>query len=507
MSGFVPNTLHMPSPEATEAFARALSLWIRPGMIIALQGDLGAGKSTFARAFIRAVAGQPDLEVPSPTFSLVQHYEALRVPLVHTDLYRINRLEDAAELGLQDLLHDHAMLIEWPENLYGLALPGSLLTLAFTGRGQSRDIAVDAQGNWRTALARDHDIEAFLHDQSYIGYARHFLLGDASSRRYETLQRDNTVHVLMDMPDRPDGPPVRDGKPYSAIAHLAEGINAVIGVNRHLHGLGYSAPEILAEDVGHGLGVIEFLDGEVYGAMQQRGADMTEPMAMAVAVLADMAKHEWPRTVSSVAGRTHTLNDYDLGAQLIEADLLPSWFWPYVHGAAPASDLNQSFEAIWRSLLPLARPEKLQWVLRDYHSPNLIWLPQRNGIKRVGIIDTQDALMGQAAYDLVSLLQDARVDVELPLQEQLYAHYVALRRAQGPFDEKAFATAYAVLGAQRATKILGIFARLSKRDGKHGYLRHMPRMKRYLAYNLQHPSLLPLQQWFDRHMPEVIAQS
>jgi N-acetylmuramate 1-kinase len=505
MSGFVLNHLHAPSPEVTESFARSLSLWIRPGMVIALKGDLGAGKSIFARAFIRAVADQPELEVPSPTFSLIQTYDDLRVPLAHADLYRINRKEDAAELGLQELLRDHAVLIEWPENLHGLALVSDCLTLAFTGSGQARDIAVEAGSAWHSALSRDHDIETFLHDKTYADCQRRFLLGDASSRRYETLHLGDKQHVLMDMPDRPDGPPVRGGKTYSAIAHLAEGINAVIGMNRYLRGAGYSAPEILAEDVSHGLAVIEFLDGEVYGAMKLRGADMTEPMAAAVEVLADMARHDWPRTVPSTAGRTHTLHDYDLGAQLIEVDLLPSWFWPHLHGNPPPAELNQSFESVWRVLLPLSWPDKPQWVLRDYHSPNLIWMPQREGIKRVGIIDTQDALMGHAAYDLVSLLQDARVDVELPLQEKLYDHYVALRRAQGLFDEKSFAAAYAILGAQRSTKILGIFARLSKRDGKHGYLKHVPRMKRYLAHNLQHPALAPLKQWFDHHMPEAIV--
>jgi aminoglycoside/choline kinase family phosphotransferase len=141
--------------------------------------------------------------------------------------------------------------------------------------------------------------------------------------------------------------------------------------------------------------------------------------------------------------------------------------------------------------------------LRDYHSPNLLWLREREGLKRVGLIDTQDCLLGHPAYDLASMLQDARVDVDFAFADELYAHYCRLRGGDPDFDRQDFDAAFAVLGAQRATKILGIFARLSKRDGKHGYLRHIPRVSRYLERDLAHPKLQPLKAWFDRHLPAV----
>jgi aminoglycoside/choline kinase family phosphotransferase len=160
-----------------------------------------------------------------------------------------------------------------------------------------------------------------------------------------------------------------------------------------------------------------------------------------------------------------------------------------------------AFEALWRELLPHTQADKPVWVLRDYHSPNLLWLPERRGLKRVGLIDTQDCLMGHPAYDLASLLQDARVDVAFGFADELHARYHALRAVEPGYDAEAFDLAYAILGAQRATKILGIFARLSKRDGKHGYLRHIPRVSRYLERNLAHPKLSGLKDWFDRHLP------
>jgi aminoglycoside/choline kinase family phosphotransferase len=142
------------------------------------------------------------------------------------------------------------------------------------------------------------------------------------------------------------------------------------------------------------------------------------------------------------------------------------------------------------------------WVLRDYHSPNLLWLPEREGIARVGVIDFQDAMRGPPAYDLVSLLQDARVDVAPELEAAVFDHYCAAVTArQTGFDRDAFAFAYAALGAQRNTKILGIFARLAKRDGKPAYLRHIPRLWGYLERDLAHPQLAGLKRWYDRHFP------
>jgi aminoglycoside/choline kinase family phosphotransferase len=141
-------------------------------------------------------------------------------------------------------------------------------------------------------------------------------------------------------------------------------------------------------------------------------------------------------------------------------------------------------------------------VLRDYHSPNLIWLPNRQGLSRVGLLDFQDALIGPAAYDVASLLQDARVDVPDALESELLARYIRKRSEQNAnFDAEEFAAIYAVMVAQRSTKILGIFARLDKRDGKPQYLRHMPRVWRYLQRALAHPALAGLARWYKDNVP------
>ncbi|WP_421692904.1 tRNA (adenosine(37)-N6)-threonylcarbamoyltransferase complex ATPase subunit type 1 TsaE [Aestuariivirga sp.] len=482
-----------------ESFAAELALFARPGMVILLMGDLGSGKSTFARAFIRALGDDPDLEVPSPTFTLVQSYDETRIPVSHADLYRLGSAAELDELGLDDLAKESVLAVEWPEKMLDWPVADRLL-VELSGSGAAREASITATGAWAQALARNQAITDFLAGTRWADAKRRFLEGDASFRRYETLHMGSEAAILMDMPARPDGPPVKDGKPYSAIAHLAEDIRAVIAVNTVLLAQGYSAPRAEAFDLTHGFAVMEDLGRSVFGRMLQQGHDMREPMGAAVTVLADMAGRDWPRDVP-LDGGTYRVPSYDVEAQLIEVDLLPSWFWPHVKGSEIPQAARQEFEALWTELLPLTQPEKPVWVLRDYHSPNLLWLPEREGLKRVGIIDTQDCLLGHPAYDLASLLQDARVDIDFDFADVLYDRYCALRAAHTHFDHAGFAVAYAILGAQRATKILGIFARLSKRDGKHGYLRHIPRVSRYLERNLAHPRLSGLKRWFDTHLP------
>ncbi|MDE2445556.1 MAG: tRNA (adenosine(37)-N6)-threonylcarbamoyltransferase complex ATPase subunit type 1 TsaE [Alphaproteobacteria bacterium] len=498
------SSLHFQNQMETEAFAKTLALWARPGLVIALEGDLGAGKSTMARALIRALAGEAtEFDIPSPTFPIIQTYDVTRIPVAHVDLYRLSSAEEIEGIGLSEVISTHFTMIEWP----GLAencLPLSTLHINLQGSGESRQVQLALGGAWIQIFTRNKSIEYFIANSNWKGASRAFFEGDASSRRYEKLSKNGEHVLLMDMPQRPDGPPVKFGKPYSQIAHLAEGIQAVVSINTHLNqDFGYSAPVVFQADIPSGLAMMEELGNNVYGKLMLQGKDMTDPMLEAAALLADLAQRA-PLSRLENWGATFIVPPYDEQAQLIEVGLLPQWFWQHLHGTEAPVDLEGSFEEIWKTLLPLARQATPQIVLRDFHSPNLLWLPERQGIKRVGLIDTQDAVMGHAAYDLVSMIQDARVDIPDDLASRTFAHYIALRRDKG-FSETDFCTAYAILGAQRATKILGIFARLNKRDGKPAYLKHMPRVSRYLAQNLQHPELAPLKHWFEAHVPEALT--
>jgi hypothetical protein len=190
---------------------------------------------------------------------------------------------------------------------------------------------------------------------------------------------------------------------------------------------------------------------------------------------------------------------YDIEAFLIEAELLLDWY--LVSADAPVrGGVREEFITLWREALEPAIEAPATWVLRDFHSPNLLWLPGRENVARIGLLDFQDALMGPGVYDVASLLQDARVDVPESLEVALLSRYARARLYDQRFDAAAFARLYATLAAQRATKILGIFARLDRRDGKPQYLRHMPRLLRYLQRSLAHPDLAALKDWYAAHV-------
>ncbi len=201
-------------------------------------------------------------------------------------------------------------------------------------------------------------------------------------------------------------------------------------------------------------------------------------------------------------GSTHTLPRFDRAALEIEVDLLLDWYWPEVVGGPAPAAVRDEFHELWAPELDRMLGEPVGLFLRDYHSPNLFWRPDREGMARVGLIDFQDALIGPPAYDVASLLMDARCTVSEKMEVRLLSRYAVGRHNADPaFDPARFAAQYVVMGAQRATKILGIFARLDKRDGKPQYLRHMPRVWNYLMRALEHPSLSAIKGWYAANLP------
>jgi tRNA threonylcarbamoyl adenosine modification protein YjeE len=485
--------------------AELLALKIRSGDVIALSGDLGAGKTTLARALIGAVLRDGDAEVPSPTFSLHQSYVSRRLTVAHFDFYRLSGPSEAAEIGFEDAAQDGAVIVEWPERAATL-LPETRIEIALaeTNDPDVRRVTLHGHGGARNRIARIADVMAFLDRQEGWSCARiTYLQGDASTRGYARLSLDDgRTALLMDAPRQPDGPPIRDGKPYSQIAHLAEDmVRAFAALAGPLRRAGLSAPEVLAEDFENGLLLVEDLGDRVFSAEVARGAPQDALWQAAVDALVVLQGSEAPRHLP-LRGGGHTLQAYDGPALQIEVELLIDWYWPALHGE-PAPDATRAeFLSLWSTALERLERQPPGWVLRDFHSPNLIWLPGRDGIRRVGVLDFQDAQRGPAAYDLVSLLQDARVDVSEALEKALFARYCeAVRSHQQHFDEAEFSFVYNALGAQRNTKILGIFVRLAHRDGKQQYLAHLPRIWGYLQRNLRHVTLAPLAAWYDKHFP------
>jgi len=497
------HALAIANEQALKKFASDIAVALEPGDVVTLSGELGTGKTTFARALIRALAGDESLEVPSPTFTLVQSYDLPRFPLIHVDLYRLAHSAELAELGWQDLPKNAVVLVEWPERADG-ALPPDRFDVAFAlapQRGaEQRDVTLAGHGACAARAERIMRVRRFLDAGRFAQAARRRIQGDASTRVYERLTQAHQRAILMISPRRPDGPPVRDGKPYSAIAHLAEDVRPFVALANGLRARGLSAPEILAADLDAGLLLLEDL-GEEPVVAGEPPTPIEERYAAAVDVLLLLHEQPLPAVLPVTPQLSYALPRYDMEAFLIEAELLLDWYLPRMN-VAVSSAMRADYAAAWRVCLRPAVEEEPTWVLRDFHSPNLLWLAARNGVARVGLLDFQDAVIGPKAYDLASLLQDARVDVPQAMEEKLFQRYVDRRSARAAqFDAAAFGAIYATLAAQRASKVLGIFARLDRRDGKPHYLCHLPRVWRYLQRALAHPVLARLCDWYRAHVP------
>ena len=489
----------------TERLGADIAMALKPGDTIALKGDLGAGKTTLARGLIRHLAGDNAHEVPSPTYTLCQSYVLgpTGLALAHFDLYRIGDPDDVAELGLDEAIEAGVALVEWPERAGGL-LPEHTLTVELAMAPQGGRIAKLAGGESGLGerITRSLAIRDFLNRSWHDGATRRFLQGDASTRRYETATLGDATRVLMDAPRQPDGPPVTaptgETAPYSRIAHLAEDVTAFVAIDELLRAHGFAAPELHGQAIGNGLLLIEHLGSQ--GLLDRDGKPIAERYLEAARLLARLQTVDWPSevTVSDETGARfrHTIARYDRRAMLIEVSLLADWYVPAMTGEALAGTQREAFFDLWADLAETVAGSRETLVLRDYHSPNLIWRGDRAFPATIGLIDFQDAVMGPAAYDVASLAQDARVDISPALERAIVdAYREAAMGADNHFDNETFERDYAIMAAQRTTKILGIFVRLDRRDGKPAYLRHLPRMRDYLARSLAHPALSAYRAW------------
>ncbi len=500
-------SLALSNETATAHLMADLALLIGPGDVITLSGDLGAGKTAAARAMIRYLAGDDTVEVPSPTFTLAQIYDLPSYPLVHADLYRVNDPAELEEIGLSPLPEATVALIEWPDRAPG-ALPADRIDIALGHRpalgSAARSAEITGHGKAAAQVARLQALRQFLADAGYADAGRQRMPGDASTRSYARLIRDDGVVILMNAPRRPDGPAVYDGKSYSGAVHLAEDVKPFVAIANGLRERGFSAPSIHHADLDAG-----FLITEDFGSEGFIEGDPPQPIPeryqAATDMLAALHRQPLPETLPLTAQASYVIPALDTDALLVEVSLMLEWYLPD-RGAAPSARAGAEFIEMWRYLLATATAAPKTWVktwvLRDFHSPNLIWLDERAGIAKVGIIDFQDAVLGSAAYDMVSLLQDARIDVPEQLELALLMRYIKARRADdAAFDPAHFAELYAIMSAQRNTRLLGTFARLNRRDGKPQYLRHQPRIWTYLTRSLAHPALARFREWYAANVP------
>lgn len=329
------------------------------------------------------------------------------------------------------------------------------------------------------ADSRGDQITAFLSQTDWADAQTAPLAGDASNRRYLRITGAGGGAVLMDAP--PD---------------RGEDVRPFIAVTEWLLQHGLSAPRIFASDPVEGFLLIEDLGDDLYARHLRRTPDdETTLYSAAIDLLAMTSNLPVPKTIGTA---TLALAPYDMAVMEREAALLTDWWLPASTSAATHPDLEAEYRGLLQDSFSDIAQARDALVQRDYHAENLLWLPNRDGHAKVGLLDYQDALAGHAAYDLVSLLEDARRDTSPELQQAMLARYLA---ARPDLDATQFRQDYALLGAQRNLKIVGIFARLWLRDGKATYLDLIPRVWAHLMHDLSHPALAALRQWVQRNVP------
>jgi len=327
----------------------------------------------------------------------------------------------------------------------------------------------------KETVERAHLTIDFLAKNGWGKATRFPLSGDASFRRYERLKLNGKTMMLMDAP-----PPQEDVNPF-------------IYIDEYLRDIDLSAPEIFAKDIKNGFLLLEDLGDDIFTEVLSGKSPLSNKCnekdlyIAAVDALVELQNALLPKN----------LPPYNEKLLMDECKLLSDWYLPHI--GIKSKHAGEEYLSIWEQLLKLEKIADDVVVLRDYHADNLLWLPGRKGVKKVGLLDFQDAVIGSPVYDIVSLLEDARRDVDLITVSATIDHYLNLRPS---IQRDEFIAAYSILAAQRNCKIVGIFTRLAFRDNKPRYLSYLPRVWKYIMYDVQHPVLKDLKQWFEKEIPE-----
>ncbi|MFV0408475.1 MAG: tRNA (adenosine(37)-N6)-threonylcarbamoyltransferase complex ATPase subunit type 1 TsaE [Paracoccus sp. (in: a-proteobacteria)] len=438
----------------TEALARAIAGELAAGDTLLLDGPVGAGKSHFSRALIRARLENPAEDVPSPTFTLVQTYES-DPPVWHADLYRLTDPAEVDELGLTDALPDAIALIEWPDRMDPV-LGALSLRLRPQADPDLRQITLIGDAARWSHIRRAAERAAFVWRAGWGDADAGFLAGDASARRYFRLSRGDQTAVLMD----------------ADAATLAP----YLAMTDWLRERGFDAPAVLAVDREAGLALIEDFGDAQIARVIEADPDKAGPLYDRIAaMLARLASFPSAPGIAVLDGP----------AMAEQVGLFAQWY-PAAAGAVPdaqaaADQIAPTIARLHEVLCVDAAPVT---CLRDFHAENLIL----TGDGRLGLLDFQDAVATHPAYDLVSALHDARRALPAEVEASAIARFLD----DTGMDPARFHAAFALLGAQRNLRIMGIFTRLCLRDAKPRYLAFMPHVWLLILRETSHPALADL---------------
>lgn len=486
------------SVRETEALAAKIAKYIVAGDVIRLKGDLGVGKSVFARSIIRAL-GHNGEHIPSPTFTLIQTYDDTRLPLAHIDLYRMESEDEVEAIGVECWLDHGVVIVEWPEkalnwfpeqkpdlldfHIMEMDNSGTLTITLEELANEARSVTFEGGASWSRRLSlvnnqydrpvTEKGRQNFVAECGYRNHVISPVSADASFRTYWRINTAEGSRIIMDSP-----PPIENVKP-------------VITMTKYLESIGVHAPHIYQKDEKNGYLLLEdFGNTTVRNGIINHNKPLDPWYYKAVDVLGHLASSQLP-----------DIREYTKKALWSEVSRFMDWYLPCARSTATHTADRKAFKQLWEPLFDKILDVPKTTVLWDYHADNLMMLTDgepKEGLSEIGVIDFQDARIGPVSYDMSMLLQDVRFEISKDLEHKLIQHFIS---SQNKINEEKFMLSYNLINLQRTLKIIGGFTRLHFRDGKDTYLQYLPRCWQIVDEALQTPECADIKHFMNNIVP------
>lgn len=489
--------IHVPDENAMINLAKQVARYAEAGDFIALSGTLGMGKSTFARGFIRALANQDDLAVPSPTFTLMQPYDETRLPVAHVDAYRMEGADELYALHLEDMFDHGVVLMEWPEKVaesvpeqeppYRYPMEsefGSRLDITITeSEDGGRTLSFAAWGSWpqRMGLVLPEHARAvtqegrtnFLKSKGIDSVSKQ-LNQDCSFRTYHRVMVEGESRILMDAPA-----PMENAAMFQKMQAVLKDMKVRV-------------PEIYEEDLDGGYLLLEDFGGTVLRTAVQEGTAAKPWLKVAVELLADFANR----------GQVDLPWPYGAASLWQEACRYTDWYLPAEVGHATDVGVRKEFQNLWYKLYTYIEKLPRAFSHWDFHVDNLMLLSAVPAKDSLGVIDFQDARCGSIAFDLSCLLED-RFPSDEATKQELIDYFLSLLKTK--VDKEEFMVAYRICVAHRFLKITGLLERLERRDMRVDVKGRMPQVWATIRWAVAHPVLTDVRIFLETHSPEEMG--
>ncbi|MEK9794560.1 MAG: tRNA (adenosine(37)-N6)-threonylcarbamoyltransferase complex ATPase subunit type 1 TsaE [Hyphomicrobiales bacterium] len=472
-----------------DAFVKYIAPIFEKGDLLALNGEIGSGKTTLTKHLINYLTATRIDEINSPTFNLCQTYSKEDLIISHYDFYRLDYLQEIEELDINDSIKNNFTIIEWA-NKFSSILPKDHIEIQISNKSHQREYKILFHGEYAKKIAAHKNRLSFLSNSNFNIKKITNMKGDASKRKYYRVNDGKENFVLMDASEDS----IKETTTSKTITDF-------IVFGQYLENIGLRVPKIYEFDIQKHLILEEDLGLTTYDELYSKLSfqDLINPAIESLLILV----HSNYKNINDLDGRAFEPQNFDEKVFINESKIFIDYYWPYVKNSICPEEEKYEFLSIIEKIYSDLSTDKTL-VLRDYHSPNLHYLQNEKGHRKCALIDFQDALLGHPLYDLVSLAQDARFTISED-QERYIVDTFEDKFLFNDFQlsKSSFNEQYKILAIQRSLKILGIFARLYLLEGKNNYIIHMPRVVDYIRRSMDCSLLHNLTHWLKINFKDI----